>query len=75
MGMVFKNIEYMDGGVGLKISAVRLYLKVQKAVPGDVFSNEKTPEELPAENSDEQGEVSTSTSSCSGTNKNLHIQP
>jgi hypothetical protein len=31
-----------------------------------VSSNEKTSEELPAENSDEQSDISTSTSSCSG---------
>jgi hypothetical protein len=32
MGMVFKNIEYMNGGV-MKISAVRLYSKVLEEPP------------------------------------------
>ena len=32
MGMVFENIEYMNGGV-LKISAVRLYPKVKEEAP------------------------------------------
>jgi hypothetical protein len=35
MGMIFKNIEYMNGGV-LKISAVRLYPKVLEEVPPGV---------------------------------------
>ena len=40
-----------------------------------VSSNEKTSEELPAENYDEQCDISTSTSSCSGTYKNLYKPP
>lgn len=37
-----------------------------------ISSNGKTSEELPAKNSDEQDNISTSTSSCSETCNNLH---
>jgi hypothetical protein len=38
MGMVFKNIEYMNGGV-LKISTVRLYPKVWEESPPPGYEN------------------------------------